>query len=135
MTAATFLSRKWPHPRFGSRAVIRCFVGADGSEDVLDAEDDELVGAVSAHLAALLGLPARPATSRVVRWPGAMPQYEVGHLERVAAISDALPAGIFVAGNAYRGVGVADTVRGANDVADRVRAHLLGETERTEHVR
>ena len=64
-----------------------------------------------------------------------MPQYEVGHLERVAAISDALPAGIFVAGNAYRGVGVADTVRGANDVADRVRAHLLGETERTEHVR
>jgi protoporphyrinogen/coproporphyrinogen III oxidase len=135
MTASTFLSRKWPNPRFGSRAVVRCFVGADGSEDVLDAADDEIVGAMSAHLAALLGLPARPTMSRVVRWPGAMPQYEVGHLERVAAIENALPAGIFVTGSAYRGVGVADTVRGANDVADRVRTHLLGATERTEHVR
>jgi protoporphyrinogen oxidase len=72
-----------------------------------------------------------------------MPQYEVGHLERVAAIEDSLPPGIFVAGNAYRGVGVADAVRGANDVAERVLAHLAGEKEgggrgmddRTERVR
>jgi oxygen-dependent protoporphyrinogen oxidase len=72
-----------------------------------------------------------------------MPQYEVGHLERVAAIEAALPAGIFVTGNAYHGVGVADAVRGANDVAERVLAHLAGGMEgghrgmedRTERVR
>jgi oxygen-dependent protoporphyrinogen oxidase len=61
MTAATFLSRKWPEPAFGTRAVLRCFVGASGSEDVLDAADEDVVGAVGRHLAALLPLPERLA--------------------------------------------------------------------------
>lgn len=143
MTAATFLSRKWPEPSFGTRAVVRCFVGAAGFEDVLDAPDEDIVDAVCRHLAAALPLPARPIASAVVRWPRSMPQYEVGHLERVVAIEASLPPGIFVVGNAYRGVGVADTVRGANDVAERVLVHLLGRREggdrgmeeRTERVR
>jgi oxygen-dependent protoporphyrinogen oxidase len=135
MTAATFLSRKWPAERFRTRAVVRCFVGADGSEDVIDAPDDDLVDAVSAHLAAVTGLPPRPAHAAVVRWPDAMPQYEVGHLDRVERIETSLPAGIFVTGNAYRGVGVADTVRGANEIAEAVHAHLAGASERTERVR
>jgi oxygen-dependent protoporphyrinogen oxidase len=133
MTAATFVSRKWPEPAFGSRAVLRCFVGAAGSEDVLEADDADIVDAVCRHLAALLPLPERPLASAVVRWPRSMPQYEVGHLERVGAIERALPAGIFVTGNAYRGVGVADTVRSATQVADLVRSYLL-ETRRTERV-
>ncbi len=138
MTAATFLSRKWPEVAFGTRAVVRCFVGAAGSEDVLEAPDDEIVEAVCRHLAALLPLPERPQAAAVVRWPRSMPQYGVGHLERVAAIAGSLPPGIFVVGNAYGGVGVADTVRGANETAERVRAHLAGRTtgsERTERVR
>jgi oxygen-dependent protoporphyrinogen oxidase len=53
-----------------------------------------------------------------------MPQYEVGHLERVRAIETSLPAGIFVTGNALHGVGVADAVRSAGETAERVRAHL-----------
>jgi oxygen-dependent protoporphyrinogen oxidase len=135
MTAATFLSRKWPDPAFGSRAVVRCFVGAAGSEDVLDAADEDIVDAVCRHLAALLPLP-RSATARaVVRWPRSMPQYEVGHLERVTAIEAALPPGIFVVGNAYRGVGVADTVRGAGEVAERVLAVLAETHDRSERVR
>jgi oxygen-dependent protoporphyrinogen oxidase len=67
-----------------------------------------------------------------------MPQYEVGHRERVAAIAEALPPGIVVVGNAYDGVGVADTVRGAAEAAGRVREHLAGrsnESDRTERVR
>ena len=73
----------------------------------------------------------------VVRWPRAMPQYEVGHLERVAAIEASVPPGIFVVGNAFRGVGVADTVRNANEVAERVRAHVAGDerSSEREHVR
>jgi protoporphyrinogen/coproporphyrinogen III oxidase len=134
MTAATFVSRKWPDPAFGDRAVVRCFVGAAGSEDVLDAGDKDIVAAVSRHLAALLPLPDRADASSVVRWPRSMPQYGVGHLDRVAAIEAALPPGIFVVGNAYRGVGIADTVRGATEVAERVRTHVAG-TVRTEKVR
>ncbi|MGH2637186.1 MAG: protoporphyrinogen oxidase, partial [Actinomycetota bacterium] len=134
MTAATFLSRKWPNPAFGTRAVLRCFVGAAGSEDVLEAADADIVEAVCRHLAAVLPLPERAVATSVVRWPSSMPQYEVGHVERVAAIEASLPPGIFVVGNAYRGVGVADTVRGAQEAAGRVRDHLAGrpiETERT----
>jgi oxygen-dependent protoporphyrinogen oxidase len=137
MTAATFLSRKWPDRAFGTRAVVRCFVGAAGSEDVLEAPDDEIVEAVCRHLAALLPLPEPPQAAAVVRWPRSMPQYAVGHLERVAAIAGSLPPGIFVVGNAYGGVGVADTVREANETAERVRRYLAGRTtgsERTERV-
>jgi oxygen-dependent protoporphyrinogen oxidase len=137
MTAATFLSRKWPGPAFGSRAVVRCFVGAAGSEDVLDARDEDIVSAVCRHLAAVLDLPEAAEASAVVRWPRAMPQYEVGHLERVGAIDRALPPGIVVAGNAYDGVGVADTVRNAGEGAERVLEHLAGHRspERSERVR
>jgi oxygen-dependent protoporphyrinogen oxidase len=137
MTAATFLSRKWPSAAFGDRAVLRCFVGGAGAEDLLDAPDADIVQAVTRHLAAVLPLPPTPEATAVVRWPRAMPQYEVGHLERVTAIERSLPPGIFVVGNAYRGVGVADTVRNANEVAGRVRAHLAGDerSSEREHVR
>jgi len=135
MTAATFLSRKWPDPAYGDRAVIRCFVGAVGSEDVLDAADADIVEAVCRHLAAALPLPPRPEAARVVRWPRSMPQYEVGHVERVRAIWDGLPAGIFLAGNGYRGVGVADAVRSANEAAEGVLAHVAEITARMERAR
>jgi oxygen-dependent protoporphyrinogen oxidase len=127
MTAATFVSRKWPEAAFGTRAVVRCFVGAVGSEDVLDEVDEDIVEALCRHLAAFLPLPERAASSSVTRWPRSMPQYEVGHLERVRAIEASLPGGIFVTGNAYQGVGVADAVRSAWVTAERVRAHLAGE--------
>ncbi len=132
MAAATFLSRKWPDPAFGDRAVVRCFVGAAGSEDVLDAPDDDIMQAVCRHLAAVLPLPDRAEASRIVRWPRSMPQYEVGHLDRVREIVEGLPPGIFVAGNAYDGVGVADAVRSANDAAEGVLALLAGRPIGTE---
>lgn len=137
MTAATFLSRKWPSPAFGDRAVIRCFVGGVGIEDVLDAPDAEIVEAVARHLAAVLPLPADPGSSSVVRWPRAMPQLGVGHLDRVTEIERSLPPGIFVTGNAYGGIGVADTIRHASEVAERVREHLTGDPAKSEreHVR
>jgi oxygen-dependent protoporphyrinogen oxidase len=124
MTACTWLSSKWPSEAFGDRAVVRCYVGAVGDEDVLDASDDDLVDACARHLSAVLALPSRPQTARVVRWPGSMPQYELGHLDRVARIRDALPAGIFVVGQAFDGAGVADCVRAANETAVAVAASL-----------
>lgn len=132
MTAATFLSRKWPDPAFGDRAILRCFVGASGTEDVLGAPDEDIVEAVARHLAAVVPLPERPEASRVVRWPRSMPQYQVGHADRVRAVAGSLPPGIFVAGNAYDGVGVADAVRSANEAAGRVLAHLAGDHSRVE---
>jgi protoporphyrinogen/coproporphyrinogen III oxidase len=124
MTACTWISSKWPDPAYGSRAVVRCYVGGVGDEDVLDASDGELIDACVRHLVAVLDLPERPGSSAVVRWMRAMPQYEVGHAERVAAIRRSLPAGIFVVGSAYDGVGIPDCVRAAGETAEQVLAHL-----------
>jgi len=137
MTACTLVSRKWPDPVFGDRAVVRCFVGGSGAEDLLDQPDDAIAEGVARQLAAFLPLPAEPEAWRLVRWPRSMPQYEVGHLDRVAAIEQALPPGTFLVGQAYRGPGIADCVRGANEVGEAVRSHLarrLQSIER-EHVR
>jgi oxygen-dependent protoporphyrinogen oxidase len=104
--------------------VVRCFVGADGEEDILDAPDQELIDACAGHLAAVVPLPKEPAATAVVRWPSSMPQYDVGHTARVERIRSGLPAGIFVIGNAYDGVGIPDCIRAANDVAGTVAALL-----------
>ncbi len=124
MTACTWLSSKWPDPAYGTRAVVRCFVGAAGEEDVLDADDQDLIEACARHLTALLALPAVPDHSAVVRWPSAMPQYLVGHLERTERIRADLPAGIFVTGQSLDGVGIADCVRAAGEVAEAVAAYV-----------
>jgi len=58
-----------------------------------------------------------------------MPQYEVGHLDRVRAAREALLPGIFLVGSAYDGVGIADCVRGAGEAAERVLEHLSGSRE------
>jgi oxygen-dependent protoporphyrinogen oxidase len=134
MTACTLVSRKWPDEAFGDRAVVRCFVGAAGVEDIVDQPDQDIVEGVTRQLAAVLPLPTEPEASRVVRWPSAMPQYEVGHLERVDAIEQALPPGMFVVGQAYRGAGIPDCVRAAGEVAARVRSHLTGREAEDERV-
>lgn len=126
VTAATFVSSKWPRREHATRAVVRCFVGRDGDQEALALDDGELVNRVVADLEAACGIGAEPTASRVSRWNRAMPQYEVGHLERLAAIEGSLAAapGVFVTGSAYRGVGIADCVRQAGETAERVRAYL-----------
>jgi protoporphyrinogen/coproporphyrinogen III oxidase len=118
MTACSWFSSAWPDPSFGTRAVIRCSVGGDGQEEILAADDDDIVAACARHLAALLPLPASPEHASVVRSPNAMPQYLVDHVERVGLIRDALPPGIFVAGRAFDGVDVASCVRSASAAAE-----------------
>ena len=120
ITAATAISKKWPRQAFGSRAVVRAYVGGDGLEHELDRSDDEILSSARDALAGVYRLTAEPEHAALVRWPGSMPQYAVGHLERLGAIEAALPPGLYVAGGAYRGAGIPDRVREAGAVADRV---------------
>ena len=126
MTACTWVSSKWPAPEFGARAVVRFYVGAAGDEDLVEAGDDELIQACVRHLAAVVDLPERPQHGAVARWRKAMPQYELGHLDRVRQIRQSLPKGIFVVGSAYDGVGIPDCVRAAGETAEQVVSHLAG---------
>ena len=123
ITAATALSRKWPDAASGSRAVLRAFVGGIGLESQLAWTDEEILARAAEALGRVYGLPA-PVDARLVRWPDAMPQYEVGHLERIAAISRALPGGLHVAGSAIGGVGIPDRIREGGAIAERVAAAI-----------
>jgi oxygen-dependent protoporphyrinogen oxidase len=93
---------------------------------VLDLPDDDLVAALVKDIEAISPLGDVPDAWFVSRWPRSMPQYEIGHLDRVARIMRALDdtPGLFVTGSAYGGVGLADVVRHAGETAERVREHL-----------
>jgi oxygen-dependent protoporphyrinogen oxidase len=135
--AATFSSEKWPHLAPGGDpddpAVLRLSVGRHGDPASLAAlrrDDDDLVSAARDDLAALTGIDAVPAETAVVRWPGGLPQYGVGHVERVAAIEDGVAGlpGLAVAGAALHGVGVPACLATADAAAQRVAAHLAAST-------
>lgn len=128
ITACTWVSSKWPREEHRGRAVLRCYVGRDGEEGWMDRDDDDLVRLVRADVEATTPLQVAPVASRVVRWIRSMPQYRVGHLDRLERIDRALASrpGIVVAGSAYRGVGIADCVRQGGEAAERVRRYLAG---------
>jgi oxygen-dependent protoporphyrinogen oxidase len=126
MTACTWMSRKWPQEWADDRAILRCFVGRAGDERGLEMDDEELARVVQEEVLAAVPLGLPPAISRVVRWTNSMPQYEVGHLERLSKLDACLgdTPGIFVTGSAYRGIGIADCVHQASEAAARVRDFL-----------
>jgi protoporphyrinogen/coproporphyrinogen III oxidase len=124
LLAATFVHNKFPHRAPKDRALLRCFFGGPNAEKVWDLSDDQIVAIVREELQQILGphvlgLRQAPRFARVYRWKGAMPQYNVGHLERLARIErlrQLLP-GLALAGNGYRGIGVPDCVRSGQEAA------------------
>jgi oxygen-dependent protoporphyrinogen oxidase len=127
--AATFSSVKYPGRAPEGAVLLRAFLGGARAEDVLTHDDARLVRLAEADLAGLLGIAGPPLFTRVARHPASMPQYEVGHLDRVAAIEARLEAwpGLALAGGAYRGVGIPDCIRSGEAAAERVatRARAL----------
>jgi oxygen-dependent protoporphyrinogen oxidase len=126
--ACTFASVKYPGRAPDGFALLRVFLGGALQGDLLAEEDRTLLRLAHDDVAALLGVTGKPVLSRVWRHPGAMPQYDVGHLDRVAAIEsrvEALP-GLALAGGAYRGVGIADCVRSGEAAAERLNSSLKG---------
>ncbi len=125
--AFTHSSRKWPHLAAGDGLVrLRASLGRAGDETTLRVPDDELVARVRADLRALTGVGAAPVAVHVQRWGGALPQYGVGHAERVAGLLGEVTAlpGVEVAGALLHGVGVPACVGTARAAAERIVADL-----------
>jgi oxygen-dependent protoporphyrinogen oxidase len=127
IAGCTWTSRKWPHlaPPDGGLS-IRCFVGRAGDDPGLALDDGALVERCASELRAALGLNGAPTASRVTRWPRALPQYAVGHIERIDRIEAALarlPA-LALAGAGYRGSGLPECMRQGEEAARRVLAAL-----------
>ena len=125
--ASTFSFAKWAWVRDldPDVVVLRTSLGRHGEEATLQAADDALVRVSLADLAAMAGITARPIDTHVQRWGGALPQYAVGHLDRVARIRAAVDRqpGLAVCGAAYDGVGIPAVIGSARRaVASLTRA-------------
>ena len=127
--AVTFSTVKWPQlavPRAEPLEIVRCSVGRIGEEALLQRDDGELAALAAADLAEATGVRGTAVASRVTRWGGGLPQYTVGHLDRVARIRAAVAAqpGLAVCGAAYDGVGIPACVATARAAASQVLAFL-----------
>ncbi|HEV7278657.1 MAG TPA: protoporphyrinogen oxidase [Pirellulaceae bacterium] len=125
--AGSFASVKFPGRAPDDAVLTRTFVGGALQPELLERDDAEIAELVRRELAELLGVQGEPLFAEVVRWNRTMPQYHVGHLDRVAAIERLVEQspGLAVAGNAYRGVGIPFCIRSGQQAASRVRDAAL----------
>ena len=126
LLACTFVHAKFDHRAPADRAFLRCFLGGSRDSAILEASDDEILRVVRDELAAILGIRDQPLVSRICRWRDAMAQYEVGHANRLALIAARLREhpGLYLAGNAYSGIGISDVIRTGELAAREAIAHL-----------
>jgi len=119
LIACTFSSVKFPGRAPDDHVLLRAFVGGALQPEMFALEDSEMLARAESDLRELLAIGAKPLFAEVSKWQNSMPQYEVGHLDRVAAIENRvreLP-GLALAGNAYRGAGIPDCIRSGETAA------------------
>ncbi len=124
--AVSFSSVKFPHRAPPDGLLVRVFIGGERLQPLLECSDGQLQQAAWEEVSQLCGWSASPLWHRVYRWPRAMAQYHVGHLELVRRIRHRLrehPT-LALVGNAYDGVGVPFCIRGAQQAAQRLAGHL-----------
>jgi protoporphyrinogen/coproporphyrinogen III oxidase len=117
----TITSQKWPLAT-GGLVVLRASLGRAGEAQLLQRRDEDLVALVRHELSVLLGVRAEPVDTLVTRWGGGLPQYAVGHVERIARIRaavDAVPA-LAICGAAFDGVGIPACIAAAWAAATRL---------------
>jgi oxygen-dependent protoporphyrinogen oxidase len=124
--ACTWSSSKFRGRAPDGRVLLRIYLGGAGREAILDQPDDALLAAARAELEQVLGITATPDLVRVRRWRRSMPQYNLGHLERLADVRTRIAnlPGLALAGSAYGGVGIPDCVRTARAAAEELTDFL-----------
>lgn len=121
IVGCSWLTNKWPHLVNDDVVLIKCMVGRAGDRRWLPMSDAEIVEGVRDGLARILGIDAEPQETLVQRWPRAMPQYVVGHAERLSRIDRLTPPGLHLTGAAYRGAGLAACTTGAVATATSIQ--------------
>jgi oxygen-dependent protoporphyrinogen oxidase len=133
--ASTFTSSKWGWVAGAAQdlSFLRASVGRHRETSDLQRPDAELVALAVAEVSEALGHQLPPVVdTHVQRWGGALPQYAVGHLDRVARIRSAMLGleGLALAGAAYEGVGVPACIASGRAAAQTVVTHLRARAER-----
>jgi oxygen-dependent protoporphyrinogen oxidase len=123
--ACTWSSQKWEARAPEGSVLVRVYAGRFGGRDLTRAADAELVALARAEVRRV-GVAAEPTLTRVHRWGQGMPQYILGHPDRLAEIDEAIRAhpGLALAGAAYRGVGLPDCIASGERAAESVARAL-----------
>jgi len=121
LLAGTWVTSKWPGRAPAGHVLIRAFLGGGRDPHRLEASDTDLIETARRDLTALMGIDGAPIFSRLFRWTRQSPQYEVGHLQRIATIDQhvACLPGIFITGSGFRAIGIPDCIADARDTAAR----------------
>jgi oxygen-dependent protoporphyrinogen oxidase len=124
LTGVSLMSSKWPERAPEGRVLLRGFLGGPRDQAVLEKSDDDLIELARTQMVELIGVKAdaRPRYAKIFRWEGGMPQYTLGHLDRIDEIErlQAGVAGLALAGNAYRGVGVPNALESGERAVTKV---------------
>ena len=124
--ACTFSSLKYPGRAPAGHILLRAFVGSGLQPELFQDDDATMEKNVRSELSRLLGVKAPPLFSRIWRYPNSMPQYHVGHQERIRKIEAAIGTfpGLALSGSAYHGVGISDCVRTGEEAAEILISQL-----------
>jgi oxygen-dependent protoporphyrinogen oxidase len=129
--AVTFSTRKWGWYAEAAPdlVLVRCSIGRHGDVADLQKSDDELISGALGDLRSAVGVRGVPRDGVVTRWGGALPQYTIGHLDRVRRIKAALAAlpGLAACGAAFDGVGIPACIASGSGAATQVLDQLFGE--------
>jgi oxygen-dependent protoporphyrinogen oxidase len=130
--ACTWTSTKFPHRAPQGLALLRVFLGRAGQPLAAGTGPEDLIAWARAELRATLGVEAEPRLARAYLWPRSMPQYNLGHPERLGLIQSELAQlpGLFLAGAGYQGVGIPDCIHSGQTAAEAALQHLLGVSPR-----
>jgi len=132
--AGSFANQKFSGRAPEDHALIRVFIGGAMQSALLQKTDDELVQIAREELGDLIGLTGEPVFTRVVRWNQAMPQYHVGHGDRVRIIEEDVNRvqGLSLLNNALHGVGIAPVIQRADHLARDIVSHPSGDSANSE---
>jgi oxygen-dependent protoporphyrinogen oxidase len=119
--ASTWTSVKFNHRAPESHVLLRAFVGGANNEQLVGLDDDEMLRIIREELKDIMGVEGDPILTKIYRWEKSMPQYLVGHLEKVARMEERtnLQPGLFLTGCAYKGIGISDSIHDAEIIADK----------------
>jgi oxygen-dependent protoporphyrinogen oxidase len=120
LIACTFSSVKFSGRAPDGHVLLRAFAGGALQPDIFALDESEMAARVEADLRELLGIKEAPLFVEVAKWERSMPQYEVGHLDRILEIENELSKlpGLTLAGNSYRGAGIPDCIRSGESAAE-----------------
>ncbi|QHS21627.1 protoporphyrinogen oxidase [Virgibacillus sp. MSP4-1] len=113
ITACTWTHKKWPHTTPEGKALVRCYVGRPDDQEVVHFSDEEIEEIVLRDLNKQMKIKGKPEMKVVTRWENVMPQYTVGHKQRVQRVKEQLEQhlpGVFLAGSSYEGIGLPDCI-------------------------